>query len=471
MKVLLIRPPVRNLLHGVALPDFVVEEQGTYPPLGLMYIASYLREKSGHDVRIIDAEIENLSYEGLEKKIRKMNPDVVGINTLTLNLIDVRETARLVKKIDNNIKTVVGGRHVDIYPYETISFPEIDFAIIGEGEISFTKLVNTLDKECDYEKIPGLFFKRKKKIVSTGQPEIHKNLDILPFPARDLTPYKKYRSLLSKKSLFTTMITSKGCPYNCLFCDKPYGKSVRTRSAENVVDEIEECANLGLNEILIFDDTFTIDKQRVLNICKKIKQRNIDIDFAIRTRVDLINKKLLSELKSAGCSRVQYGIESGVQKNLNKIRKGITIKQIKDAVNAAKSEKLIVYGDFMLGFPGETESEMLETIEFAKKLDLDFAQFSITTPYPGTELYNNGVKEGIFEDYWRKFAKNPKPDFEIKYLEGPVPSRTVFRLLNYAYKSFYFSRPKYILKRLFNFRSLKEFNRHFLAGLKILTER
>ncbi len=453
MKVLLINPPSENEIASNT-PPIVDEEQGFFPPLGIMYLAAYAEKYTDHQIEILDTQVEQLSYPQIEQEIRKRNPDVVGITTMTFSLIDSMLTARLAKKVDEDIRVVLGGPHVSIYPEETIEFPEVDYLVLGEGEITFTELLQNFDDKDKLRTITGLVFKDNGGIVNTGSRDFIKDLDALPYPARYLTPYKKYRSLLAKESYITTMITSRGCPYQCAFCNRPHmGKRFRARSSSNVVDEMAECVKMGINEIAVYDDTFTLDRNRVIEICDGILTRSLKIKWDIRTRVDIVDKKLLLKLKQAGCDRIHYGIEAGTPEMLKVLRKGITLEQAKNAIKWSKEVGISTLAYFMLGSPGETREQIMQTINFARELEPDFAHFSITTPFPATELYTEGLREGVFKtDHWRNFAKNPSEDFESPYWEENLPRKELIELINSAYKKFYVQ-PKYILQGILKVRS------------------
>ena len=450
------------------VPSIVEEEKGIYPPIGLMSVAAYVEKHTEHKIEILDISLEKISYDVLENEIKKRKPDVVGIQTMTFTLIDVILTAKTVKKVDREIKVILGGPHVNIYPEESIQIPEVDYLVLGEGEIPFTELIHNIESKEKLRKTKGIVLKENGKIINTRPRELIEDLDVLPFPARHLTHYKKYYSLLAKRSPVTTMITSRGCPYKCLFCDRPHlGKKFRTRSAINVVDEMRECVDMGIKEFFIYDDTFTIDRQRVIDICDEIKNRQLDVGWDIRARVNNVDKKLLKKLKNAGCERIHYGVESADPRILKILRKGITIKQVENAFKWTKEVGITTLAYFIMGSPSETKKEILHTIEFAKKLDPDFVHLSIMTPFPATDLYYIGLKKGILKtDYWREFAKNPNPNFVPELWEENLSRAELIELLRYAYKSFY-TRPIYILRSMLKVRSLEEFKRKAKAGLKV----
>ena len=207
------------------------------------------------------------------------------------------------------------------------------------------------------------------------------------------------------------MFTSRGCPFQCLFCDRPHlGKVFRARSAKNVVDEMEECQKMGIKEIFIYDDTFGVNRQRVLDICSEIQKRKLTITWDVRTRVDTVDEEMLKAMKNANCQRIHYGVEAGAQKILNILKKGITLKQIEKAFRMTKGIGVETVGYFMIGSPNETRKDILETIKLAKKLNPDFVHISITTPFPATGLYYLGLEKKYFPmTIGRNLPKIPKP--------------------------------------------------------------
>ncbi|MBA7499046.1 Anaerobic magnesium-protoporphyrin IX monomethyl ester cyclase [subsurface metagenome] len=467
MKVLLINPPIDNMIT-TNIPTYVDEERGYSPPLGIMYVASYAEKHTDYKIEILDMLAEEVRCDRLKNEIKKRKPDIVGITTTTFTLIDVMLTAKAIKDVDNNIKVILGGPHVNIYPEESIRRPEVDFLVFGEGEIAFTELIQNIESYKALRKIKGIVFKHNGKVINTGQRDLIENLDILPFPARHLTKVNRYNSLLAKRAPVTTMMTSRGCPYKCLFCDRPHlGKRFRARSAKNVVDEMEECVNMGIHEFLLYDDTSTIDRQRVIDICDLIIERSLDVGWDIRARVNTVDMEMLRALKRAGCERIHYGVESANPRILKILRKGITLRQVEKAFKMTKEVGIDILAYFMIGSPTETREEIINTIEYAKRLQPDYVHFSITTPFPATPLYHMGLEQGVFEDYWRNFAVNPTQDFVPEIWDENFDREELIELLEYAYKSFYI-RPSYIIKGLLKVRSFDEFKRKAKAGLRLL---
>lgn len=468
MKVLLIRPPKLNMI-STNVPNVVDEETGCYPSLGLMYIAACVERYTDHQIEILDTQVEKMNYEEMKSEIRKRNPDIVGIQAMTFTLVDVILTAKIVKELDKSIPLILGGPHVNIYPEETISNSEIDFLVLGEGEYVFPDLINALSQRKDLSKIRGIVYKRNKEIINTGKREFITNLDAVPFPARHLVPYQKYYSVLAKRTPITTMMTSRGCPFKCIFCTRPQlGKIFRYRSAENVVDEMEQCARIGIKEIFLYDDTFTIKKQRVIDICNEILRRNLKIMWDIRARVDTVDEKILKKLKLAGCERIHFGVEAGTQGILNILRKGITLQQAEKAFQWSREVGITTLAYFMIGNPTESRKQILETIKFSVKIKPDYVHIALTTLFPATELYRRGLERKILKhDYWKEFAENPRTDFVPEIWEENLRREELIRLLKSAYMKFYM-RPGYILKRVYKVKSWLEFKRKAKAGLKLL---
>ncbi|MEK9184083.1 MAG: radical SAM protein [Patescibacteria group bacterium] len=468
MKVLFINPPAENEITGNN-PEIIKSERGFDPPLGILYVAGYLKKYSNHELKIIDAQVERMSYSELQKEIKKFAPDVIGVTAMTFTMLDVLKTIEIVKETCPDAKIILGGPHVHIYPEETANLKNVDYVVLGEGEETFFQLLQNMGDINALRKVSGLVFKTNGAIVNTGSKDYCKDLDNLPFPPREMLPYQKYFSLLAKERPITTMFTSRGCPFRCSFCDRPnMGKIFRRRSARNVVDEMQECLKLGIKEIFIYDDTFTVDKQRVIDICNEILKRKLKFSWDIRARVDTVNEELLMLLKKAGCKRIHYGVEAGTEKILKVLNKNITLDQVLKAFRATRKIGIETLAYFMIGSPTETREDILTTIEFAKKLNPDFTQITLLTPFPATNIYAQALQEKVFEnDYWREFARNPVPGFKTRYWTKELSNGELQELLVYAYKQFYV-RPSYILNRLMKIRSWPELLRKIKAGVKVI---
>jgi len=468
VKALLINPPAENTLVGNN-PKFLDEERGCNPPLGLLYIAAVLEQQSDHDVAVVDAMAEELSYEALGQRIAAETPDLVGITAMSFTLLDVIRTIEVARQTAPDARIAVGGPHVHLFPNETVALPGVDFALRGEGDYQVRDLCDRLAEPDRWGEVPGLTYRSDGEIVENLVAPLIDDLDALPFPARHLVPIERYGSVLARRQPVTTMFTSRGCPYRCAFCDRPHlGKKFRARSATSVVDEMQACLDLGIHEILIYDDTFTVKRQRVLDVCAEIQRRGLDVGWDIRARVDTVDEEMLKALAAAGCERIHYGVEAGSDKFMKVLRKGITVEEARTAFRLSKRAGISTLAYFMIGIPGEQEADVRQTFRLARQLDPDFAHITILTPFPGTEIYRTALAEGVYEsDHWLDFARSPRPGFQPLYWTRDLSRERLESLLTEAYKSFY-TRPRYILKQLLKIRSWRELRQKIKAGLRVL---
>lgn len=467
MKVLLINPPRENVIHMEGPPE-TIEEIGFFAPLGLLYIAAALRKNSDFEIRVCDAHAEGLQYSGLASLIGKFSPDVVGITSMTASLIDVIKTAKLIKDINKEIHVCVGGPHVFIFPKETLNLDNIDSIVIGEGEKAFAELVSRISKNQSLDGVAGAGYKDKNGRINIFRPfGFIPDLNTLAFPARDLIEVNRYFNIAGKKKAVATLMSSRGCPGRCTFCATIY-KKPRYLSASRVVEEMSQCQQLGVEEIFFLDDTFNLDMQRVNDICGEIARRRLKIDWGIKARIDFVTEELLKNVVMAGCSRIHFGIESGTEEGLRRLKKDITLEQVRRVFTWANKYNIETSAAFIIGSPGENRTDILKTIKFAKELSPTFAQFSILTPYPRTELYKEGLRRGIWKsDFWEEFSRNPSPDFKPKLWEEILSGDELYELAKFAYKDFYL-RPGYIIKSFIKIKSIEEFKRKASEGLKIM---
>ncbi len=468
MKVLLINPPRENEIVGNN-PTIIEEERGYNPPLGILYIAAYVEEQTGHEIAVIDAQVEELSYGALADKISAFAPDVVGISAMTLCLFDVMKVIETAREVVPSAKVVLGGPHVHLYPDETIELKGVDYLILGEGEVSFVKLLEALEGKVPFNEVKGLVYREGGNVMKTGMSELVADLDIFPHPARHLVPYGKYTSILSEQNPITTMFTSRGCPYKCTFCDRPHlGKRFRARSAESVVDEFIKCKEMGIKFVLVYDDTFTVNKKRVMEVCDLLIKKKVGLNFDIRARVDTMNTEMLKALKAAGCTGIHYGVESGTERILSILDKAINLELVTSVFKETMGMGMKTLGYFMIGCPTETREEMDATIDFACRLKADYVHMTVLTPFPGTKIYDRALAEGVIKtDVWREFAADPSPDFVPPIYAGIYTREELMAILMQGYKKFYV-RPGYIFNKLLELRSAKQFKKYVKAGLKVL---
>jgi len=452
------------------VPSVVDEETGAYPPLGLLYVAAYLENNSSHSVEILDAYLDDLSYEQIEVEIRRRQPDAVGVQAMTFTLIDAVLCAKTVKRANPAIPVIFGGPHVYIYPQETMSIPEVDCIVIGEGEVTFTRLIERLAEGREPSDVDGVGYRDQHgEVQLTPAVPLNQDLDALPMPARHLLDQDRYYSVLAKKFPITTMMTSRGCPMRCIFCDRPHlGKQFRYRSARSVVEEMEFCEKMGIREIFVYDDTFNIRRDRVLDICRLKIERGVSLAWDIRAHINAMTEEMLDALAAAGCSRIHYGVEAGTEEIVRTLQKGIDLERTKTVFHQTRQRGIATLGYFMLGNPGETREQAVETIEYARRLDADYIHLALATPFPATELYRMGFEKGIYQkDFWREFARDPRPDFVPELWEETMTRDELIRLMQWGYRRFYF-RGKYLFRRLLELRSWNEFKRKAKAGVRLL---
>ncbi|MEC8956959.1 MAG: radical SAM protein, partial [Nitrospinota bacterium] len=443
---------------------------GYYPKLGLLYVAAYYEHETGNRPVFIDCPPENVSQEELSRRVKEIQPDMVAMSIMTFNLLDALHTARILKKDHPHLKVCLGGPHVNLYPKETLHQPEIDYVVFGEGEKIFFHLIQALESGDTLKSIKGLGWKENsEEHINPAETELL-DLNELPFPARHLVDVSSYKHIIGEGRQFFTIQATRGCPAACSFCDIRKTK-FRVRSPESVVNEIEQLVEMGVDDLFFVDDTITIDKKNILEICDLIIKRNIKIHFKISARVDTINKEVIAALKKAGCYRIHYGIESASPKHLKYLQKGQTPEKIERACKMTRDAGVGFFAYMMIGIPHETKEEMFETVDFAKKLKPDYAQFSICTPYPKVELYYQMLQEGIVpEDYWQEFAENPSADFKIKFWNKDFSEEELRDLQDECHARFYRS-PTYLMKQVTKLRSWSDFTAKARMGTRILTNR
>jgi len=389
MKIILIYPEFTDI-YGRYKPAAKVGV--VYPPLGLLYLASSL-EKDGHKVKIIDVEVDNLTKEQTIERIIKENPDIVGITSTTPIHHKAVELFKLIKNSDTEIITISGGPHPTALPKQTLKECEdIDIVIIGEGEETIREICN--GKE--FKEISGIGFRDDNEIIITKSRGLIKDLDEIPLPARHLVKNEKYLWSVPDKGIIpvTPMMTTRGCPYKCVFCSQLviFGNCMRYRSADNVIEEIKDVIDkYKVNHFIFYDDTLGLNKKKTYELIDAIKKEKLDFTFEGMTRVNIINRDLLEKMKSIGLNRLSFGVESGNQNILNAAKKGITLEQIKNAYKLTSELGIETRMSIIFGLPFETKATIKETIKFMKSLKCYQAYVNIGTPFPGTEYYKQAV--------------------------------------------------------------------------------
>lgn len=463
MRIALIFPSYNHKIFSENLRA-VDEEFCHPPPIILGYVASILK-KAGHEVILIDTRILGLSKEKTLGILRNFKPHFLAFRLETYHFHDTLDWIRFLKS-KLNIPVIAGGINLTLYPKESLSYPEIDYGIIGDAIETLPRLLRNLENGEDFRNIEGLAYREDGKVKINSPSEKILNFDNYPFPARNLLPNEKYYSFISKRKNFTIMVTSRGCPYKCNFCaisKIPY----QERSPQNVVDEIEECyRQYNVREIDFFDAALFLNKKRFLEISNEIRKRKIKIEWSCRTRVDLVDDEILKEAQSVGCRQILLGVESANEQILKNIKKGISVEQTRWAIKLCKKYGIWTMGFFMIGNPGESRQSIEETIRFAKGLKLDFAQFCRTIAKPHTDL-DQMLKEKTGKDYWREYVLGRTDKKRIPTPWTDLSEKETESYTKRAYYSFYF-RPLYILKTVFRVRSIQELLKYIWVGLKML---
>jgi radical SAM superfamily enzyme YgiQ (UPF0313 family) len=474
--VLLINAPARR-------PQ---KEPIVVPPLGLAYLASAARE-AGHDVAILDAFAEGLSWEEFERRVsarRYMGStaggggvtqrggrstrtgggggatvlDVIGFSGMTPVIDAVERAIRVCRPYARAI--VLGGPHATACR-ETVleENPDLDYAFCGEGETAFVEFLAAFDDNRITSEIPGIVTRE-----GSGPPrERCRDLDSIPFPARDLLPNARYRYPLCGRARVTSMITSRGCPYQCVFCDKSvFGSRWQARSAENVLAEVDEVvAKYGVEAIVFYDDLFTLNRARLAAICEGLIERNRKIAWKAEGRVDIVDREILALMRRAGCDAIAYGVESANPAGLDFIGKNTTPEQAREAFRLTREAGIRTMGYFILGIPTETYDDALRTIRFAIELRADYAQFSALSPLVGSELHRLAKEKGWYAEIAAHNVSD-KDRLRPVVLSENWDEEKLKAIVREAHRAFYM-RPSYMLRTLLRARSPGDVAR--MAGL------
>lgn len=442
---------------------------GTYSePLLLAYATAVLERDTKAEVKLIDCLAEGYIWEELYGIIEGFNPDLIVIETSTPSF---ENDKNIFKAVNKGCKLMMVGTHPTVFAKEILENYPVD--IVGLGEFDYT-VADVVNNWGNLSKVKGIGYKEKNKAIITEPRPLIEDLDKLPFPARHHLDMSKYRETNTTKTPFARILSSRGCIGKCIFCvwnQVLFNRQFRARSPQNVIKEIEFLIKeYGVKYVYIDDDTFTIDRQRVLDICELIIKKGINkkISWGTLSRVNTIDVEMLKSMKEAGCDLIVYGVESGSQLILNNMKKGVTIEQIEETISNTKKAGIKIHATFMFGSIGETKETIRQTIDFAKKLNPDTAQFPICMPYPGTEFYSLCVKYNwlvkLFNKDWSDFYSATNKAV-VKY--DNLEPEDLEEAVKTAYREFYF-RPKYILKKLFLIRSVSELTETMKSAFNLM---
>lgn len=417
MKILLVNPYVEQMHLEL---DYV---DNFRPPLGLGYVAA-AAERAGHQVEVLDGLLLRVEAERFKRILRDRRPDLVGISTYSPTRYECFRHAHMVKEVLPSAVVVCGGPHASAVPGDTLrEVPEVDYVVRGEGEETFPELLHALDTGGDPSAVHSVSCRVDgQPYDAPDRPNIGA-LDAIPFPARHLLPTQKYRLRMPSTMLrSTTMLTSRGCPARCTFCTRDWlSRDTRFHSCERIIAELDELIHrYGFSSFIFQDDTFTLNKRRIFDMCAEIRRRAWKIQWLATTRVDCVTPELLAEMKSAGCKVVTFGVESANAETLKWLKKGFTFEKAKRAIDWARAAGLTVRCSYLVGIGHETEEDIRNSLAAARALDVDRMKANVgLSVYPGTPLYQMAIDAGVLPaaySYARGYL-----DPERRYGNGETP--------------------------------------------------
>jgi len=420
-----------------------------WPPLGILYCAGVLRE-AGIEVSLLDQPAKRFSLDQTVNWVKKEDPDIIGFSVLLSTAKEAPKIAERVKAENPNITVVFGSHHATFNAERILKkYPFVDIVVRGEGEHTSLEIARCLEKQRDLDKVEGVTFRKNGRIVSNPDRPLNKDVDALPFPDRDLAGVQYKSAIFGVKinsRKFTTMLSSRGCPFNCSFCGiRKFTRGAwRPRSVENVMAELEYLQSEGYEQFLFADDNFTLNAKRVSKLCRSIKKEGMDIEWFCDSRVDHVSYEMFRDMVNAGCRCLFFGIESANQRILDYYRKGITPEQSEKAVRKARKAGIdIIVGSFIVGAPDETRCEIINTLQFANKLDIDVPDVNILGAQTGTDIWNDLVAKGLLNEneQWEDEICIPRD------VPTPVSYEEVRFLIFEYFRAFYLN-PRQLLTEL-----------------------
>ena len=482
----MLNPPAENTISEAPSQEgenyIEPDDFGAFPPLGLLYVTTYLEQNtSGHEILFLDCVGEKKNHDELGKIAADFRPDIVGITSFTISLIDVCIAARDIRKLNPTAHICLGGHHPIAFPFESAQLLEFDSIIVGEGEIAFTELVKSIEQEKEITLFPGVYTRtliqkyinmpvNDKRFISrvSVPPAYIENIDVLPIPDRSHISHIRYHSSAGISDNLATIISSRGCPYRCTYCDVPY-KKYRKRSIEKVVDEVEDCLQRGYYEFHFYDDLFNITPEHIISFCDELQRRGLKLYWSFRGRANSVTKESLIRAKQAGCRLISFGVETGSDYGLKLIKKGVTTAKFREVFKYCRQLKILTIADFIIGFPFEKNADDIrKNIDYLISLDPDYTLIGVLMLLPNTEIYGEAVKKGIVDqDKWIQFSLNPTKEFAIEYWTEYMSVAELIELRKKAYKRFYM-RPKYFLRSILSIRTWYEFKTKAKGFLTLL---
>ncbi len=400
--------PDRKTLAGqekmrvtLVYPSYGIEHHSLYFPFGLAYVASSLLN-AGHAVKVVDMEGDRLSVSETVRRTIDSSPEIVAFGGMVTRFRFVRELAGLIRSEMPDVFMIAGNSGVTTVPEIYLKSCGLDCVVLGEGEVTSAELVNALEEGREWKQVPGIAWLDDNGLLTKSSPREHiADLDSLPWPAWDLFPIENYVSSMDhrqKKVRHLETLASRGCPFNCVYCYRIYGRNVRRRSPESIVTELVELVKRYDIKYTGFpDDLFTSDKKFVMETCALMKKKLPGIGWSCLGRVNTVDREMLETMKDAGCDWISYGIESGSDRMLQKMKRGVTAQQCLDAIRLTEMVGIHAEGSFIIGMFDETRDSVKQTVEFCRKADIT-APMLFVTPYPGTAIFNMALDKDLIED-------------------------------------------------------------------------
>lgn len=489
MKILILNPPDENVIPEY--PDdsgngfLEASDFGKFPPLGALYVLSYAQYTlPHHQYLFLDCVGEDITYDELKRRIQDFSPEIIGFTSFTISLIDVVKAAETARQVVPKAHLCLGGHHPTTFPLESAQLACFDSIIVGEGEYAFAELIECIEQGREYTSITGLY--TSETIHHYINPDMRdsrfheflyvpaayvEDLDLLPPPDRSHIQHIDYKSIVGLRNKLVTMLTSRGCPCRCTFCNVPY-KRYRPRNLELVMDEIEVCLKQGYDEFHFYDDLFNITSKRVEDFCDALERRQLEIVWDFRGRVNGVTYECLARAKSVGLRLISFGVETGSDEGLARLKKGTTTAEAEQVFRWCRELNIKTVADYMIGLPTERSADDVQkNIDYLIRLDPDYAQIGVLNLYPNTQLYEEAIALGLIKARrWESWSLDPRPGFWVDHWNEYLSDQELVQLHRKSYRRFYF-RWRYILRRFFSLRSTHELGSNIIGALKLLLKR
>lgn len=468
MNVLLVNPPDAHNINCSFGKTNTPPLHVFSPPLGLMYIKAYLKDKLNDEIRLFNFQVPSRpTLDDFKQYLRQFRPDVVGITVNTFFWFDVCQVVQAIREIQENALVVGGGAHMWIHPEESLRGGGFDVIVQGAGEIALARIIQTADAKESWGHIKGLYFRDGDRIRQTPPNDHVIDLNKFPLPDRADVDISQYRSPEVNHAKTAVVLSSSGCPFNCFYCCNK-NRKYRARDIDQVIAELLECQESGYEAILFSDEVFTCSAKHTVALCQAMVKSGFCLPWSCRTRVDCLSRETVQFMVNAGCKRVNLGVESGSQETLDAINKKITLEQCRQAFSLCRQEGLQTAGYFMIGFPGETTAMAQKTLDFADALDPDYAVCTLLFVFPGTELYRQAVADPAYDSEWlKRYILNPRPNMDVKLWLTDTTEAELVGLINRFYRRYYL-KPHRIMRHLLNLNSFDDFMIKARAGWHIV---